>query len=489
MVQLVDEEGQPTGHQMSMPVGTCTGHLDGVLNDLLKHTDDDSVPYAYFVDSEPLTESLGTMLLRKQREAYLAKLAKEGRRIMKHNVDSLVLDVPAEHVVKIVYRPQAVFKVLPVTRCTAAMTGHSEAVLCCAFSPDSLTLATGSGDTTVRLWDVLTETPTHTLAQHTSWVQVLAWAPNSAHLLSGSKDGTLYIWKDGKGKKLVGHKFFVTAASWEPLHVNPKADRVVTSSKDGTLKMWQVGIARPELFTMNGHTACVTCVKWGGQGAIYSSSEDRSLIVWNAEDGTQRHCLRGHGHWVNSFSLSTEIVLRSGANDHTKQSFRTAEEAAAYAKMRYDKVLEANGGEERLVSCSDDHTLYLWAPLKNTKPLQRLTGHQDLIFSVKFSPDGTTIASSAQDKTVKLWRARDGKFLNNLRNHVGAVYHVAWSLDSRLVVSASKDATVKLWDVAKARMMLDLPGHEDEVYACDWSPDGLRVASGSKDKSVRLWKH
>ena len=85
-------------------------------------------------------------------------------------------------------------------------------------------------------------------------------------------------------------------------------------------------------------------------------------------------------------------------------------------------------------------------------------GHQDLIFLVMFSPDGTTIASCSQDKSIKLWRARDGKYIGSLRNHVGSVYHVAWSLDSRLVISASEDSTVKLWDVAKYRIILDLPG-------------------------------
>ena len=192
--------------------------------------------------------------------------------------------------------------------------------------------------------------------------------------------------------------------------------------------MWQMGIARPDIFTLSGHTSCVTSVRWGGQGAIYSSSEDRTLIVWNASDGSQRHTLRGHGHWVNAFTLSTELVLRSGANDHTKQAFATPAEAQAYAQCRYDAVLSANGGDERLVSCSDDTTLFMWAPCTSAKPVCRMHGHQDLIFSVMFSPDGTTTASCSQDKSIKLWRARDGKYIGSLRNHVGSVYHVAWSL-------------------------------------------------------------
>lgn len=55
--------------------------------------------------------------------------------------------------------PQAVFRVRPVARCTASMAGHSESVLVVAFSPDGRGLATGSGDTTLRFWDLNTQLP------------------------------------------------------------------------------------------------------------------------------------------------------------------------------------------------------------------------------------------------------------------------------------------------------------------------------------------
>lgn len=54
-------------------------------------------------------------------------------------VDLKKLDI--ENVLQIVYQPQAVFKVRPVTRCTSSMPGHAEAVVSLCFSPDSLHLA------------------------------------------------------------------------------------------------------------------------------------------------------------------------------------------------------------------------------------------------------------------------------------------------------------------------------------------------------------
>ena len=70
-----------------------------------------------------------------------------------------LLQVSVEKALRIVYQPQAVFRVRPVARCTASMSGHSDAVLSVNFSPDGKRLASGSGDTTVRFWDLGTQLP------------------------------------------------------------------------------------------------------------------------------------------------------------------------------------------------------------------------------------------------------------------------------------------------------------------------------------------
>lgn len=72
-----------------------------------------------------------------------------------------------------------------------------------------------------------------------------------------------------------------------------------------------------------------------------------------------------------------------------------------------------------------------------------MTGHQQLINDVKFSPNGRIIASASFDKSIKLWEANTGKYITSLRGHVQAVYSVAWSADSRLLVSGSADSTLK----------------------------------------------
>lgn len=78
---------------------------------------------------------------------------------------------------------------------------------------------------------------------------------------------------------------------------------------------------------MGSHTMVVTCVRWGGEGLIYSSSRDCSINVWDAAEGKLVRTLKGHGHWVNTMALSTEYVLRTGAFDHTGKAPEDPKEA------------------------------------------------------------------------------------------------------------------------------------------------------------------
>ncbi|BAY47951.1 WD-repeat protein [Scytonema sp. HK-05] len=115
----------------------------------------------------------------------------------------------------------------------------------------------------------------------------------------------------------------------------------------------------------------------------------------------------------------------------------------------------------------------------------RLEGHDGVVRSVRFNPDGKIIASASRDKTIKLWRL-DGTIMQTLVGHNDEVTSLAWSPDGKMIASASRDRTIKLWRV-DGTIVQTLVGHNDEVTSVAWSPDGKMIVSGSVDNTVKLW--
>ncbi|ETI38583.1 hypothetical protein F441_15553 [Phytophthora nicotianae CJ01A1] len=467
IAQFQSEDGTNVGPQLEIPMSSNVRQMEELVNELLQNGKN-RVPYSLFIGETEVTTSL------------------------KATVEELKLST--ETALTITFQPLAAFRVRPVTRCSDTLQGHSEAILHVSFSPDGKRLASGGGDATVRFWDTNTCMPKHTGRGHKNHVLCTAWSPDGTRFASADRNGEIRLWDPLTGKQIgqpmKGHKQWVNSLTWEPMHRNATCERFASSSKDGSIKVWNARTGR-SIASLSGHTDSVECIKWGGEGLLYSASRDRTIKVWAMEGehvGKLVRTLIGHGHRINTLALNVDYVCRSGPFGHNTKSFASREEMQQAALKRYQEVRK--GQPERLVSGSDDFTLFFWEPSESKKPLARLTGHQQPVNHLSFSPDGRYFASASFDKKVKIWNGQTGKFVATLTGHVGAVYQVCWSSDSRLIVTASKDSTVKVWELSEPKnAKTTLSGHADEVYALDWSPNGDMVASGSKDRTIKIWKH
>ncbi|MBV8431426.1 MAG: WD40 repeat domain-containing protein [Solirubrobacterales bacterium] len=124
---------------------------------------------------------------------------------------------------------------LPTGQITT-LTGHAYGIESAAFSPDGRTLATGSTDATVRLWDLATGQTITTLAPHSGYIVSVTFSPDGRTLVTTSTDRTVRLWDPASGRPtaiLFGHTERVRSAAF-----SPDGCTLATGSMDGTVRLW-----------------------------------------------------------------------------------------------------------------------------------------------------------------------------------------------------------------------------------------------------------
>ena len=324
--------------------------------------------------------------------------------------------------------------------------GHSFYVNSAVLSSDNRWMVSGSGDNTIKLWDVASGRVIKTFEGHTNQVRSVSLSVDNRRLVSGSDDNSVKLWDVEKGvllKTFEGHTDRVNSVS---LSVDNR--RVVSGSYDNSVKLWDVekGVL---LKTFEGHTNRVNSVSLSVDNRrVVSGSDDNSVKLWDVEKGALLKTFEGHEYAVNSVFLSVD--------------------------------------NRRVVSGSYDKSVKLWDVEKGVL-LKTFEGHTDWVNSVSLSVDNRRLVSGSSDKSVKLWDVEKGVLLKTFEGHEGIVFSVFLSGDNRLMVSGSSDTTIKLWDVETGRLIKTFEGHTDYVQSVAISPDNRRIVSGSLDNTIKLW--
>lgn len=163
-----------------------------------------------------------------------------------------------------------------------------ERVQTIAFGPDNRTLASGSVDGTIKLWDLTTGQATHTFTAH-DWpglragVLSVGYSNDGTLLVSAGADGIIKLWDVGTGEELrsytrQGHTGAVTAVAF-----SPAGSVFVSAGVDGTLKFWNPNLSFP-VKTLNGHGGAVTSLAFSHDGELLlTGSNDGTARIWQVE--------------------------------------------------------------------------------------------------------------------------------------------------------------------------------------------------------------
>ena len=403
----------------------------------------------------------------------------------------------------------------------ATLEGHTDGVTSVLFSPDGQTLASGGGmpsyggsgrDDRIRLWDVASGQLQATLEGHTGGVNSVLFSPDGLTLASGSYDGTIRLWDVASGQPkatLEGHWVGSFSFSLDGLTL------ANGGSWDDRIRLWDVASGQLQA-TLEGHTSAVNSVLFLPDGlTLASGSYDGTIRLWDVASGQPKATLEGHTSAVNSVLFSPDGLTLASGNGDTPWIFSAAsgdgtirlwDAASGQLKATLEghtsavnSVLFSPDGLT-LASRSEDDPIRLW-DVSSSQLKATLEGHTGtgIVESVSFSPDGLTLASGSRDTlivgsvirdragTILLWDVASGQLKATLKGHTEGVTSVLFLPDGLTLASGSYDGTIRLWDVSSSQLKATLEGHTEGVTSVLFSPDGLTLASGSYDGTIRLW--
>ncbi len=113
--------------------------------------------------------------------------------------------------------------------------------------------------------------------------------------------------------------------------------------------------------------------------------------------------------------------------------------------------------------------------------------HTDMVYSVRFSPDGKTLLTCSADKLIRTFSLPEGQLLKTFEGHTGQVLDVAWKADGKAIISVGADNVVKVWSFETGDQLLTIGGHGRQITRLQMIGAKPEIATACGDAWVRFW--
>ncbi|HXF86460.1 MAG TPA: WD40 repeat domain-containing protein [Anaerolineales bacterium] len=282
--------------------------------------------------------------------------------------------------------------------------------------------------------DISTGEITHTynIIEENSRVESITFSPDGKLMASvweiDYKDKIIVLFDALTGERIQ------TLAGFDPIAFSPDSSLLATGTKGNLLAIW--GIASGEKLPLSLGLVPVRFRDPYKRSLVFSP--DGSALAILSDTVILRNLLTGKRIKTLESGLESHLGFlgfsggETGAIGEFSPNGTTLASTWLLPTNNPDKPFEVKG------------IIILWDVTSGEK-IAVLEGHTKPITALTFSPDGTLIASGAEDNTIIIWDAKNGSQLKNLQGHSGTIYSLAFSPDGKLLYSSSLDGTVITW--------------------------------------------
>jgi pleiotropic regulator 1 len=291
------------------------------------------------------------------------------------------------------------------------VSGHTGWVRSIAIDSSNEWFATGSGDRTIKIWDLASGVLKLTLTGHIGTVMGLAISDRHPYLFSCGDDKQIKCWDLEYNKTIRQYHGHLSAVYCLAMH--PTIDLLCTGGRDSTVRVWDMR-TKAEVFVLTGHSSTVASVDTqAADPQIMSGSADSTVKLWDLAAGRCAATLTNHKKSVRALvNHPSEYSFASVAADNIK-----------VWKHPHGQFIRNISGHNAIVNCAtinqdnvlvtggDNGSMYFWDwktgynfQQHQTTPQPGSLDSEAGIYAVKFDKTGTRLFSCEADKSIKVYK-------------------------------------------------------------------------------------
>lgn len=269
-----------------------------------------------------------------------------------------------------------------------------------------------------------------------------------------------------------------------------------------TLYLWDASTGSiKEFMTLEGENDYISSVSWIQQGDSHLAigTASNAVQLWDVHAGTKVRSMDGHSARVGALAWN-DHMLTSGSRDTTivNHDVRIQHHSVGVMRNHTQEVcgLAWSPDGSYLASGANDNNLCIYdanatISMNNSQAKYVLSEHQAAVKALAWSPHERNLLASGggtADRTIKFWNAGSGALVNSIDTG-SQVCALQWSPFEKEILSSHGYAENQLclWKYPTMAKMKEFKGHTARVLHLATSPDGSTVCSGGADETLRFW--